>query len=159
MRIRNLIALFLVGILLASSLGPICAIGKNSTTNGKIKLRAADDHFDGYPTVEGLKRMAELVKEWSDGRITIEVYPGAVLGSEKETIELTKMGVIDIDRISIAPVVEFYPRISVFALPYIFRDRSHMWAVLNGPIGQDMLEELKYAGFVGLAGLRRKIKK
>ncbi len=116
-----------------------------------IVLKAADDHQKGYSTVEGLYLMAKLVEEWTNGRIKIEVYPGAVLGSEKETIEQTQMGIIDINRVSIAPLAAVYPKISVFALPYIFKNREHMWKVLESEIGQNMLQELKKVGFVGLA--------
>ncbi len=116
-----------------------------------IVLKAADDHKDGYSTVEGLKLMATLVDKWTNGRIKIEVYPGAVLGSEKETIEQTQMGVIDINRVSISPVVSVYPKMAVFALPYIFASREHMWKVLESKIGQNMLSEIEKVGFLGLA--------
>ena len=118
---------------------------------GVIILKAADDHHKGYSTVEGLYLMAKLVEEWTNGRIKIEVYPGAVLGSEKETIEQTQMGIIDINRVSIAPLTAVYPKLSVFALPYIFKSREHMWKVLESDIGQNMLLELKKVGFIGLA--------
>ncbi len=116
-----------------------------------IVLKAADDHKDGYSTVEGLKLMSRLVDKWTSGRIKIEVYPGAVLGSEKETIEQTQMGVIDINRVSISPVVSVYPKMAVLALPYIFASREHMWKVLDGKIGQNMLSEIEKVGFLGLA--------
>ena len=115
-----------------------------------IILKAADDHKDGYSTVEGLKLMSKLVNKWTNGRIQIEVYPGAVLGSEKESIEQTQMGVIDINRVSISPVVSVYPKMAVLALPYIFQSREHMWKVLDGKIGQGMLSEIKKVGFLGL---------
>ncbi len=117
---------------------------------GVIILKAADDHHKGYSTVEGLYLMAKLVEEWTNGRIKIEVYPGAVLGSEKETIEQTQMGIIDINRVSIAPLTALYPKLSVFALPYIFKSREHMWKVLESDIGQNMLLELKKVGLIGL---------
>ena len=119
--------------------------------DGVIILKAADDHQKGYSTVEGLYLMSKLVEIWTNGRIKIEVYPGAVLGSEKETIEQTQMGIIDINRTSIAPLTAVYPKLSVFALPYIFKSREHMWKVLEIEIGQKMLEELKSVGLVGLA--------
>lgn len=119
--------------------------------DGVIILKAADDHQKGYSTVEGLYLMSKLVEMWTNGRIKIEVYPGAVLGSEKETIEQTQMGIIDINRTSIAPLTAVYPKLSVFALPYIFKSREHMWKVLEGEIGQKMLEELKSVGLIGLA--------
>ena len=61
------------------------------------------------------------------------------------------MGVIDINRVSISPVVSVYPKMAVFALPYIFASREHMWKVLEGEIGQTMLAEIEPTGFLGLA--------
>jgi len=117
----------------------------------KIILRASDDHAWGYPTVEGLDVMAKLVNMWTNGRIEIKIYPSATLGSEKETIEQTQMGIIDINRTSISPLTSLYDKLNVLALPYLYRDRDHMWNVLNGDIGQSILEELQQVGLVGLA--------
>jgi len=116
-----------------------------------IILKAACDHQEGYSTVEGLRLMSKLTEMWTNGRIKIDVYPGAVLGSEKESIEQTQMGVIDINRVSISPVISVYPKMAVFALPYIFASREHMWKVLEGEIGQTMLAELEKVGFIGIA--------
>jgi len=116
-----------------------------------IILKAACDHQEDYSTVQGLYLMAKLTEKWTNGRIKIDVYPGAVLGSEKETIEQTQMGVIDINRVSVSPVISVYPKMAVFALPYIFASREHMWEVLEGEIGQTMLAEIEKVGFIGLA--------
>src|SRR6056297_3147466 len=105
-----LVSLLLLSLLTTSSLA--------FETKGEVKvMKAACDHQEGYSTVEGLHLMSKLVEEWSEGKIKIEVYPGAVLGSEKETIEQTQMGIIDINRVSISPVVSVYPKMAVFALP------------------------------------------
>lgn len=69
----------------------------------EIILRSSDTHPDGYPTVEAVKYMGELVKERTDGRISVEVYHSAQLGEEKDTIEQTQFGVIDMNRVSMGP--------------------------------------------------------
>ncbi len=145
---RRVLAVLLVAAVAVSFSSFALAMEKKGSV---IVLKAADDHKKGYSTVEGLELMAKLVSKWTSGRIKIEVYPGAVLGSEKETIEQTQMGVIDINRVSISPVTAFYPKISVFALPYIFKSREHMWKVLESDIGQKMLKDLGAAGFIGVA--------
>jgi len=117
---------------------------------GPIILRAADDHADGYPTVEALKVMARTIEVMTNGKFKIEIYPSAQLGSEKETVEQTILGIIDINRISISPIVGFYEPIGVFSMPYLFRDADHMWKVLEGPIGERLLKGLEKVGLVGL---------
>ena len=116
-----------------------------------IVLRAADNQPDDYPTVQGLYFMADYLEAATDGRITMEVFSGGQLGDERSTIEQVQLGVIDIVRTSTSPVGEFYPPMGVFSLPYIFRGETHMWKVVNGPIGRELLDGLQEANLVGLA--------
>ncbi len=118
--------------------------------NGKIILKAADDHELSYPTTQGLLKMASLLKEWSKGRIIMIVYPSAQLGSERETIAKTRAGEIDINRVNINPVTQIVPQFKAFALPYIFRSAEHMHHVVDGEIGKKLMKYLEAKGFVGL---------
>lgn len=117
----------------------------------QITLRAADNQPADYPTVQGLMHMAEYLEAASDGRITMDVFPGGQLGDERSTIEQVQLGVIDIVRTSTSPVGEFYSPMGVYSLPFIFRDEAHMWKVVMGPIGMELLEGLREADMVGLA--------
>lgn len=117
----------------------------------EIVLRAADNQPEDYPTVQGLYFMADYVEAATDGRIAIEVFPGGQLGDERSTIEQVQLGVIDIVRTSTSPVGEFYEPMGVYSLPYIFRNETHMWKVVNGPIGRELLDGLREADMVGLA--------
>jgi len=134
-------------ILLAAGLAAGC--GKAGAP-GKVALRAADVHPFGYPTTDALRVMADAVTQKSGGRIAIEIHAGETMGGEKETIELTKVGTLDINRTSAAPLAEFAPEFGVYSLPYLFRDAGHMWKVLEGPIGRELLDALEKYGFVGL---------
>ncbi len=95
--------------------------------------------------------MADYLEAATDGRITMEVFPGGQLGDERSTIEQVQLGVIDIVRTSTSPVGEFYEPMGVFSLPYIFRSERHMWSVVQGPIGRELLDGLMEADLVGLA--------
>ena len=103
-------------------------------------LRSSDTHPDGYPTVAAVQYMGELIEERTGGRIGIEVFHSAQLGEEKDTIEQTRFGVIDLNRISMAPFNGLIPETAIMSLPYIFRDTDHMHAVLDGEIGQEILD-------------------
>ena len=142
-----------VMILLCLSILPglLPAAGSGENSNGqRIILKAADDHELSYPTTQGLVRMGELLEDWTDGRITVQVYPLAQLGSERETIELTRQGIIDINRVNINPVTQIVPEFKAFALPYIFRDLEHMHKVVDGEIGQELMKTLQGKDLVGL---------
>lgn len=115
-----------------------------------IVLRSADTHEDGYPTVEAVKYMGQLLSEWTDGRITIQVFPGRQLGEEKDTIEQCIAGAIDLDRVNLAPLNSIIPETAIPALPYIFRSIEHMHTVMDGEIGQEILDAFVPHGMVGL---------
>jgi tripartite ATP-independent transporter DctP family solute receptor len=127
------------------------AAGIGESSRGeRMVLKAADDHELGYPTTQGLVRMGKLLQDWTGGRITVVVYPLAQLGSEQETIELTRRGIIDINRVNINPVTQIVPEFKAFALPYIFRDIDHMHRVVDGEIGRELMKTLENTGLVGL---------
>jgi len=117
-----------------------------------IELKLAEIHPKGYPTELGDEEFARLVKESSNGRINIIVFPGGQLGGdEKAVVEQVQMGAIDFARISLAPVLQFAKEMTVLSLPYIYRDSNHMWKVLSGPIGEALLKSVDKANLIGLA--------
>ncbi|RWD67604.1 MAG: TRAP transporter substrate-binding protein [Mesorhizobium sp.] len=119
--------------------------------NAETVLRSSDTHPDGYPTVEAVKYMGELIKQRTNGRYSIEVYHSAQLGEEKDTIEQTQSGVIDLDRVSMGPFNGIVPETAVPSLPYIFRSVDHMRHVMDGPIGDQILKAFEAHDLVGLA--------
>jgi len=130
----------------ASLLASIVAAGAQ-----EMVLKSADTHPDGYPTVEAVKYMGELLKKKTNGRIGIEVFHSRQLGEEKETIEQTQFGVIDLNRVNMAPFNGIVPETIAPSLPYIFRSKEHMRKVMDGPIGDDILKAFEPQGLIGLA--------
>jgi tripartite ATP-independent transporter DctP family solute receptor len=114
-------------------------------------LKSSDTHPDGYPTVEAVQYMGELIKERTGGRISVEVYHSAQLGEEKDTIEQVRAGVIDLNRVSLGPFNGLVAESRVPSLPYIFRSVDHMRKVMDGDIGADILAAFEPHGLVGLA--------
>lgn len=114
-------------------------------------LRSSDTHPDGYPTVAAVQKMGELLEERTDGRLCIEVFHSAQLGEEKDTIEQTQFGVIDMNRVSMGPFNNIIEETQVPSLPYIFRSVDHMHKVMDGPIGQQILDAFSDHDLVGLA--------
>lgn len=117
----------------------------------EITLRSSDTHPDGYPTVEGVRAMAKEVKEKTDGRICIQVFPSSQLGEEKDTIEQTQFGVIDMVRASFGTFNDIVPETQLFSLPYLFRNEDHMYKVMDGPIGEELGEAFAEHDLVALA--------
>ena len=117
----------------------------------EITLRSSDTHPEGYPTVTAVQHMGELLEERTDGRICVEVFHSAQLGEEKDTIEQTQLGVIDLNRVSLGPFNNIIEETKVFSLPYIFRSVDHMHRVVDGEIGDEILAEFGNHDLVGLA--------
>jgi tripartite ATP-independent transporter DctP family solute receptor len=116
-----------------------------------IVLRLAETHGADYPTTKGDYEFARLVEERTNGRIKIEVYPGSQLGEERAVIEQVQFGAIDFTRVSISPLAAFSPNFNALQMPYLYRSADHMWEVLNSPIGDEFLDSMEPAGFVGLS--------
>ena len=116
----------------------------------EITLKSSDTHPDGYPTVEAVKYMGELLKERTKDKICIEVFHSAQLGEEKDTIEQTKFGVIDMNRVSFGPFNNIVEESKVVSLPYVFKGVDHMHRVVDGPIGEEILAAFEPHGYVGL---------
>ena len=114
-------------------------------------LRSSDSHPDGYPTVEAVKFMGSEHEEKTDGRYCIEIFDSAQLGEEKDTIEQTQFGVIDMNRVSLGPFNNIIPQTQVPSLPYIFRSVEHMHKVMDGPIGDEILAAFAEHDLIGLA--------
>jgi tripartite ATP-independent transporter DctP family solute receptor len=114
-------------------------------------LRSTDIHPTDYPTVEAVRHIGKLLEERTRGRLKINVFHSGQLGTEKDTIEQTRFGVIDLNRINMAPFNNLIPATNVPSLPFIFRSVAHMRTVMDGPIGDSILKEFEKHDLVGLA--------
>ncbi|MCL4112321.1 UNVERIFIED_CONTAM: hypothetical protein GTU68_015051 [Idotea baltica] len=85
--------------------------------------------------------MAEELARISEGKMKMDIYPSAQLGSERQLLELLQIGSVDITKVSASAVENFVPSMKVLGLPYIFRDEDHQWKVFNGPIGAELLAD------------------
>lgn len=137
--------------LLAFGFAASVALAAAAPAAAQVTLRSADIHPDGYPTVEAVKHMGKLVEERTKGRVKIQVFNNRQLGEEKDTIEQTRFGVIDMNRINTAPFNNLVPATQVLGLPFLFRSVEHMHKVVDGPIGDEILKEFEPHGLVALA--------
>ena len=115
------------------------------------EFRAADTQNEDYPTVQALRYMGRIIAERSGGRHQIRVFHSRQLGEEKETIEQTRAGAIDINRSNVALFGAFVPAMNVLAMPFLFRSIEHLQKVLDGPIGSEILDSFEPYGLIGLA--------
>jgi tripartite ATP-independent transporter DctP family solute receptor len=113
-----------------------------SLAQQKMIWKASDVHPLGYPTVEAIQRMGKKLETQTNGRISIQMFPSMQLGGEKEMIEQAQVGALQIARISVGAMGPVVDDLNVFNLPFVFRDEAHMRKVIDGPIGQELLDRV-----------------
>ena len=117
-----------------------------------LVLKASDVHAAGYPTVVAVENLGKKLAAATNGRLTVGMYPAMQLGGEKEAIEQAQVGAIAFARVSVGALGPVVDDLNVFNLPYVFRNTAHMQQVIDGPIGQDLLDKVTNSG-KGLIGL------
>ncbi len=105
---------------------------------------------DGFADIASVK-FKEIVEERSQGKITVEVFPSGQLGGERELVEGAQIGSVDIAVVLAGIMESFVSEFGVLNLPYLFDDRDHVFATLDGPVGEDLLALLDGVDLKGLA--------
>lgn len=119
----------------------------------EIVLKYADLYGEGNPMFELGKAFADAIYETTKGRIRIDMYGNQQLGDEKASYQALQMGAVDMFRGNTATMSDFgVEKINLFTVPYIFRNREHLWNVLESELGQQVLEEPQKLG-LGMVGL------
>jgi tripartite ATP-independent transporter DctP family solute receptor len=136
----------LIQTLVAAAAASLFAMAANAT-----EFRSSDVHPDDYPTVQAVRHMGEELSKATGGKHSIKVFSKSALGSEKDTIEQTKLGAIAMTRVNVAPMNNICPATMVPTMPFLFRSTEHMRKVLDGAIGEEILKDCEAQGFVGLA--------
>ncbi|MEJ2804667.1 TRAP transporter substrate-binding protein, partial [Comamonadaceae bacterium PP-2] len=124
------------------ALASILALQPLTAQAQKMVLKAADVHPAGYPNVVAVENMGKKLEKATDGRLRIQMFPGGVLGGEKEMIEQTQVGAINILRTSLGSVGTVVPEVNVFNMPFVFRSPDHMRKVIDGEIGDELLGKI-----------------
>jgi tripartite ATP-independent transporter DctP family solute receptor len=115
------------------------------TACGQIKkgrvLKLAHGLDISHPVHHGMVYMADLVDNKSGGNLKIEIYPSGQLGQERECLELLQIGSLAMTKVSASVMENFAPSYKVLSLPYIFRDPAHSYKVMDGEIGNQILQQ------------------
>src|SRR2546427_4340055 len=120
----------------------------------KLVLKASDVHPAGYPTVAAVESLGRKLEQATAGRLSVQMYGAMQLGGEKGAIEQAQVGAIQFARVSVGALGPVIDDLNVFNLPFLFRNTAHMQKVIDGPIGDELLEKVsgnRNAALVGLA--------
>ncbi len=123
------------------SLAVVMFSGCNKKTTTLI---LSEVHIEGYPTTQADYEFARLVSARTGGKINIEVHSGSELyQTESEALEALKKGEIAFARVSCSPLTKYVQSMNILQLPFLYRDESHMKAVLTGQIGNFFLTSIE----------------
>jgi tripartite ATP-independent transporter DctP family solute receptor len=119
----------------------------------KAVFKASDVQPPGYPTVAATENLGKKLSEATQGRLSIQMYPSAQLGGEKETIEQTQIGAVQMLRVSVGSMGPIVDDINVINMPFLFKTTAHANKMMDGPIGQELLDKITASPNANLVAL------
>jgi tripartite ATP-independent transporter DctP family solute receptor len=121
--------------------------GTGNAADAPVVLKAGEINPADHSMAKCLEHLGELVEAKSNGRIKVEVYAGGQLGDERTEIQAVQMGALDIFRPNTLTVGDFgAKKMNLFALPYLFTGREHLWKVLKSDLGREILHDVQESG-------------
>ena len=130
--------------------GMLATAGACARTSDVVEIKLAHGHDTTHPVHSAMVFMADRLAEKSDGTMRIDIYTSQQLGTEREALELLQIGSLGMTKVSSSVLEGFAPEFRVLGLPYLFRDESHRFNVLEGPTGYDLLVGLERYRLRGL---------
>jgi tripartite ATP-independent transporter DctP family solute receptor len=119
----------------------------------KAVFKASDVQPPGYPTVVATENLGKKLEAATNGRLSVQMFPSMQLGGEKETIEQTQIGAIQMLRVSVGAMGPIVDDINVVNMPFLFKNTAHAQRMMDGPIGQELLDKVTAAPNAGLVAL------
>jgi len=131
----------------ALAAGLIAAAPAVAQTTLKMNISVAQNSHYGV----AIDTFAREVEKRTGGRYKVQTFYSGALGAERESVEGVQLGTLDLTLTSTGPLPNFVPEVAILDIPFLFRDYAHARAVLDGPIGQELLAKFPAKGMVGLA--------
>ena len=139
MKFKPLFAVLAAG-LLASSLAA-------AQTTMKINISTSQNSHQGV----AIDTFAKEVEKRTNGRYKVQTFYNGSQGGDRESVEAVQLGTQELTFTSSGPVPNFVPETKILDVPFLFRDKAHARAVLDGPIGQELLTKFDSKGMKALA--------
>jgi tripartite ATP-independent transporter DctP family solute receptor len=138
---------------ISAGLGAATFVPLPARAQSKMVLKASDVQPPGYPTVAATENLGKKLAAATDGRLSVQMYPSMQLGGEKETIEQTQIGAIQLLRVSVGSMGPIVDDINVVNMPFLFRNTAHAEKMMDGPIGQELLDKITASPNANLVAL------
>ncbi len=144
---KRVVAFLVLSVLVIAAL---FAGGQEESSEQTYTITAGIGLNDRSAQYESLESFKEIVERESNGRISVELYHSSQLGDDREMMEALQRGEQEMTCPSTAPIVPFVPEFGVFDLPFLFPSNEAADYVLDGEVGQQLLDRLSDVGIKGL---------
>jgi tripartite ATP-independent transporter DctP family solute receptor len=114
--------------------------------NFKVAFVQDKDHPHGL----GAQKFADLVAEKSGGKMKVRTFGSGQLGGDAQVISSLQGGTVEMTMVSPGLLVGLVKEFGILDLPFLFNGYKEVDAVLDGPIGKNLLEKLPEKGLIGL---------
>ena len=141
---KKLVSLMLAGALAGCSALAMAEMGPTLT------FKLAENQPEGNPITDGMYMFAKLANEYTEGTITIDVYPNGALTDEASSVDQLQMGTLDFSRVNTNSMSSTIDDFGVFGMPYLFASTEQKYQALDGEAGEYVMNELEDYGMVGL---------
>lgn len=128
-------------LILVLSLTGLIILNSCTNINRTRAIKLAHGLDINHSVHKAMLKMGEDLAQISHGKLKLEIYPSQQLGTERECLELLQIGSLDMTKVSVGVMENFAPKMKVFGLPFLFKDREQSFHVLDGPIGQELLDD------------------
>ena len=132
----------------------LLAVGVFATSMGVAQaqtLRFASEAPRSDTQSMAAEKMSELLKAKTNGALDLKIFSDSSLGNAQAAISGVRGGTIDLAVSGSNNFSGLVPLLGIFDIPFMFKDTAHAYRVLDGKIGQDMLDRLEAYGMKGLA--------
>jgi TRAP-type transport system periplasmic protein len=136
--------------LLACAIALMGSVAAGHVAGAQTVLRFAHTQPTSDTHHLAAERFAEIVEERSGGDLRVDIHPAGELGNDPSILEGARLGTIDIAQTGNPFYTRFVPKLNVLDLPFLFADYDHVYAAIDGPIGDELLAELDDHGLKGL---------
>ena len=113
-------------------------------------LRFAFSLAKDHPLGTGAQVFADAVAQKSGGKMKVTLFPNAVLGSDPQNLSAIRGGTLDFTSMATGLVASIDKQFGVFDLPFLFNSAQEAFAIVDGPVGTRMLDDLSKQGVIGL---------
>jgi len=138
--VAGLTALTLVAVTGAAAQGP----------GGKVVIKFSHNQQTITPPHKAAEMFKQLVEQRTNGHYDVQIYPAQQLGNLRDQVEGTILGTIEVTQQTPATVSLFVPKVMVLDFPFLWTDEEAMWKILDGPLGQELLQSLEQKGLKGV---------